>query len=572
MQAAKGPLPLLIGITGHLDPEPSDIPAIERKLEEEFSRLAALSPHTSLLLLTGLAKGCDTIASRVAHRMGVGLVAVMPMAREDYLGDFSDHEAAEFERLLSVARKILVVGPTPENGQEIDRVACYQEAGLFIAGRSQILLALYNGVDLGKPAGTAEVIRLKREGSPPHLWRGGTRDLLPGTGEIRILRVRRQSHPEPAVEIAWSSLVPEASGIKENTGREHLGRTLSAVTLMEGFNWRVCREQNKDPRWGGYSLLEGLEVGHTGTMAGITYLDHAHSCADKMASFYRGKINRHIWYFFGLVFLATTLLELAENIDPWFTVFQVGGLVTLCTLGVFWWLWRKNAWMDKEIDYRAIAEGLRTTVYWRLAGVGDFATDHYPSDPRGELDWVRRSIAASEITVDPLEPPQRAFVTEKWLKGQSDWMAGKIHGNKKGMGFIKKIKLLKGLFIGLFVLVTILQLVKLRTGGFGVNIGLEIEQPSTPDHLTVIGLLIGALRLPAILALAVALYEVFGLEELLRQYQRAQMVFEAGRRAAANSSDEDFRKICLEVGRQALAENAEWAKIRRDRPLPEPSL
>jgi hypothetical protein len=84
--SATSPFPLrnrpaapVFGITGHRDPRPGDLPALEQRVCELFTQFQQRYPNTPLTLLSPLAEGADRLAARVALRCGLCLVAPLPL-------------------------------------------------------------------------------------------------------------------------------------------------------------------------------------------------------------------------------------------------------------------------------------------------------------------------------------------------------------------------------------------------------------------------------------------------------------------------------------------------------------
>jgi hypothetical protein len=138
-------------------------------------------------VLSSLAKGADRVAADVALQMGCHLVAVLPMPKEDYEGDFrslgeTPDDIANFRRLLGLASNFCVV---PASHPEQETV--YGAASRHIASRSHVLLAMWDG---GKetPGGTAWLVNR-------FLGRRGP-DLHPASwprGPVYHIRVHRES-------------------------------------------------------------------------------------------------------------------------------------------------------------------------------------------------------------------------------------------------------------------------------------------------------------------------------------------------------------------------------------------
>src|ERR1700733_11419042 len=102
-RAAHGPLPIIIGITGHRDLREEDIPKIENVLREQYKGVQQHYPSTSLILLSALADGADRVGARLALELGIRLIVVLPMPKELYERDFDEGSLAEFRELMSHA-------------------------------------------------------------------------------------------------------------------------------------------------------------------------------------------------------------------------------------------------------------------------------------------------------------------------------------------------------------------------------------------------------------------------------------------------------------------------------------
>ena len=83
------PLPLIVAVTGHRDPRPEDIPALQAKAKAFFQHLRDTYRNTPLLLLSALAEGTDRLVARTAIEAGVRLVVPLPLPPEVYEEDFA---------------------------------------------------------------------------------------------------------------------------------------------------------------------------------------------------------------------------------------------------------------------------------------------------------------------------------------------------------------------------------------------------------------------------------------------------------------------------------------------------
>ena len=162
--SAPGRLRLFVAVTAHRDLVAGEVPAIESRVEACFAELSAQFPGLPLTLLSSLAEGGDQLAARVALRMGVPLVAVLPMEREEYERDFTGADSlAEFRRLLGQAEEVISLPPAAGNEapprSEAARQVQYAQAGAFLSNHCQVLLALWDGKEGARLGGTGQVVR-----------------------------------------------------------------------------------------------------------------------------------------------------------------------------------------------------------------------------------------------------------------------------------------------------------------------------------------------------------------------------------------------------------------------------
>ena len=179
----------MIGVTGHRDLRPEDCAKLEEKVREIFLQLRRDYPATPLILVSALAEGADRLAARVAlsPHMGVSLIAPLPMPQDLYELDFESlailetpmgalavesSSREEFRALLerAIARPELGLahGNTRESiaEQGAKRDKQYDLVGKFIAQHSQILIALWDGVESKRVGGTASVVQYQINGVP----------------------------------------------------------------------------------------------------------------------------------------------------------------------------------------------------------------------------------------------------------------------------------------------------------------------------------------------------------------------------------------------------------------------
>jgi CheY-like chemotaxis protein len=136
--STRGPLPLLIGVTGHRDLRPADCPVLERTVRRAIQQIREQCPHTPLIVLSALAEGADRLVARAALDLGLSLIVPSPMPQAEYEKDFDKPGSLDDSRSLLGQAKWQFVVAEDENvdltGLEGDaRSQRYALVGAFIA-------------------------------------------------------------------------------------------------------------------------------------------------------------------------------------------------------------------------------------------------------------------------------------------------------------------------------------------------------------------------------------------------------------------------------------------------------
>lgn len=168
---------LLVGVTAHRDLVPAEVPALEAAVESFLARLGSVHPALTVAVMSGLAEGGDRLVARRALARGIPVVAVLPLAIDDYRTDCSSEESAvELDALLQRSQVIhlpLAEGNDAESvrrpGPARDRQ--YAELGVFVSSHCQVLLALWDGRPSEAAGGTSDVVHFHLHGEMPGLGR-----------------------------------------------------------------------------------------------------------------------------------------------------------------------------------------------------------------------------------------------------------------------------------------------------------------------------------------------------------------------------------------------------------------
>jgi hypothetical protein len=222
-----------------------------------------------------------------------------------------------------------------------------------------------------------------------------------------------------------------------------------------------------------------------------------------------------------------------------------------------------QAWQEHFQDYRALAEALRVQLYWAIAGVPASVSDHYLRKQSGELGWIQFALrgpslwatSVAEVTPKPL----RDVIETGWINHQERFFTSRAELNLRAAEGAD-------IFTRIFVVLGILCTVAL-CGLFYVKTSHgPLLSSLYKDHGWLIML---TATLPGVAAF-------FSVSARLRNYLPHAHAYALMRRLfrraavlmnAPNATDAVFQNLVRELGREALAENAEWLGEHRNRKI-----
>jgi hypothetical protein len=580
--------PLVIGITGHRDVREEDRKALEHKLKEVFLKLHEDYGASPLVLVTALAEGADRLAAEVAlslqPQVKVRLVVPIPMPIELYELDFdslavlstslaavamSRSSREEFHALLAKAESKFELELAEGNSYETiarpgpARDRQYELVGKYIAQQSQILIALWDGVDSERVGGTASVVNFQREGVPgPEAFALEAPEGFP----VYHILTPRLKNPYPQGEVLnLRKLYPRVFQGNDAQAEKYYSKMFAR---LDEFNRSIVptdRSLAKDIKKSKNYLLQGVREDEL--PAGIEQALNRYAVADALAIGFQQKL---FWAQVGLhafTFLAFFLFLLFVHLpkhSPLYWRLSAGFVIVVFGL---WKLCRKQAFDADHEDYRAIAEGLRVKFFWKLAGIEDSVADHYLGKLRSELDWIRngfrgwnvaegRHDRGSVVSMEVEEQRNRlGFVRKYWIDDQLRYFGRSAESNLRYHECFH--------ILGLICIVTVLVL--------GVVLGLLCIGNENPYFDRV------AIGLEASLAAAALLHHFnnrMAYAEHAKQYNRMASLFARATDLLGKFLEhDDFEKAydCVrKVGNEALTENGDWVLLHRERPLEVP--
>jgi hypothetical protein len=180
----KPVLTLRVGVTGHRPNKLSDGAAafLEEKIESMLQRLhrqlarirhdndglyAEKSP--CLRVTSALAEGADRLVVSAALRHNYEITAVLPFARDSYVGDFVEQASKdEFRTLLGKASTIIELDGQYEPPEA--RATGYSSVGMSIVRHADLLVAIWDGGGAHGHGGTAEIVDYAIGNNCPVVW------------------------------------------------------------------------------------------------------------------------------------------------------------------------------------------------------------------------------------------------------------------------------------------------------------------------------------------------------------------------------------------------------------------
>jgi hypothetical protein len=548
--AASTCLPLAVAVTGHRDIAPDDEASLRDLIRDRLATLRRTYPFTPLLALSGLAEGADMVFAEAALELGIELVAVLPANPDVFARNFRQPAhpkrdpaalAQRFTALCQCCSDTVVVA----DGRLADDPRRYTFVGAYLVRRCHLLFALWDG-EAGEPeSGTALVVRLAREGVPNRLRTSPGRVLeTPDPVPVHHLCTPRQGAPLPGA-FTWEVLRPAAGASPCDPVREP-----EPLAALEAWNAAATAFDAASPEASAQSR-RWLALPEASLTPAEKRILGAYSLADAMAVTLQRRSRRILDAIY--VLSAVMLLGFAIHSNvmasrllyvSYFAAFAVGSLLYFCD--------RAKRHHHRFVDSRGLAEGLRVQLFFRLAGVHSLAADLYLRKQRTELAWMRQAMRVLEVgsrRTRPLFEPVR----DSWIRAQAAYYtsarqrdAGKLAWYERGA----KIGFLGGLGIGVLGLL------------------VELPSPTMHDSLFIHWVFLFMGVLPGLAALAVSHAFRRGLGEHVREYAQNGAMF---CRASSLVESESllgkpfaFRLLVLELGKEALAENAQWVLRHRE--------
>lgn len=568
---AMGPMPIVIGVTGHRDLVCEDIPLIEESLQQLFRSLREIYPHTPLRILSPLAEGSDRTVAKLALKWGAELVIPLPMSEQEYRRDF-EATVADFDDLKRQASMVFVV-PLPAEAQGKDigqygpaRDACYESVGIYIAKHAHVLIALWNGYPSTERGGTAQIAEYCMHDSP-HMMSSV------------------HANPDPfRARVIWHLPVHRSKKMQETFGKD-----LQPYQAI----WRFGEDPDLHPipfsssldAWPHERLphLRSMDIFNRDALllapeamheilhelmpqdVNCAQIDpserivHVFMAADLVASKHQ-KETYQLWkWIFILAGLMVISFESYANLwahVPLLIVYPAA----FVTITILYWIIRKRRLNDRFIDARSLAEGLRIQIYWRMAGLRESVTNVYLRRHTAVVGWVLKALRG----LNTLPGPDTGFAERLGIHlADQFWVQGQLnYYDRQSTRQTHLVKTHERLASFLYMLALV----------FSVCVVILSFVIKTPPLVQAILILLMASG-PAIAVLWIAYAEKQGWDKHVKEYRRTLDFFMHAHKRLREMESKDpttsfrhMQEIILDLGKEALYENAEWVVLHRQRP------
>ncbi len=555
-------IPLIIGVTGHRDLLPADVPQIRELVRGVFLSLRQKYSETPLVLLSPLVEGADQLVAEVALENGIQLIGVL-----SWPADFEADKLARggsptrFRELLDRSAKVVAMPLTDADRQSAQKdwttfeEERFASVGKYMARHSQLLIALWDGVE-SNLSGTARVVAWQQNGSPaPFSAQLGELDSVEGAPICHII-TRRSSRPAGADGGKGPVLTYRYPNFEEGSAEEAIHRIWSNI---DRFNGDVAKVRRRSP--------EKIETSRSWVLPpdlvdrlprSMCELFEYYALADSASLTFQQRMQPVVRSLFVIGPAALICLEVYAHLWSHWAIL----LAYLVLLAWGYWRFRHSLradWEGRHLDYRALAEGLRVQFFWRWAGLTDCVADHYLRHLRGELGWIRQaSRTCFLLTGDdqsagfvPGSEESIGLVAKHWLQDQLKYFTKSSPKNERREELCERISRCA---FGVALLAAAAELVvHFRT--------------HDPNHELILVAFCGLVF--AAVVEEIADYHTYGI--LARQYEWMKNLFATAKSRLethlANKNTSQSQRLIHELGLEALNENADWLVQRRRKPM-----
>lgn len=588
-------IPIVLGVVADNGIDVND-KILEKLITPQLVKIKNTFPSSPFLVMSPLANDKERLMARLSiDRLEADILAASKEPDDKWIETFKLdlHESGYTQ---SAIKTIGVTNKLPKNEGKLITPS------ILTASQSQILIVLKNGVKNKERSEVESALELRNEGRLHQLYSGHDKNQntldTPDVGltvtintvtfdiNTQITPVQDsgpQSHEHHKVSttfteklsLAFNGYIGHVTGVfdrfynsyievPDDGDKDRLTNStfVEIAERIEGYNKDISgfiesrgkeslqkskeyllADESDNPLISGDSALERIIAPYSG--------------ADVLSQFYQKKTNTYINWIY-ILFFAAVLLYGIIDLNYYLVLCYIALIPAIAFL-----VYRSKAEKieDRFLDYRALAEGLRVMVFWRIAGIDERVSYNYLSKYAGLVSWISRAIRNVEViglanggslgAVDTKNKKERVDITNKlWIESQIEY-----YGRKRSPLYMRSLDL-GNLALVSFVLTLLFALL------FGIYLlfaGLGNE-----GAITRFEVLIGAAAAIGVAAQAYKSKKAY--DELERRYALTQHIYmSASRKLKASSGSPEG--ILIAVGKEALLENSDWLWTHRNLPI-----
>jgi hypothetical protein len=552
-------LAINIGITGHRDIPKQDSAKLESALIEELSKLKKQYSYSTINVLSGLAEGADQLMVKVALKLKLPVIAVLPFEVPEYEKDFdSEASLAEFRYLLSLCSEVKIC----EIDAKLPREHGYIELGRTLVNCSDIIIALWDGlseqnnesnISTTRPGGTADVVYMCVNGLIDET------SLLfskPNKTYCKWLLTNRLQHQQLPPTISsldkiatWQEIMFE--------GKQDEPFLNEILHKTERFNKEALHIDDSDIRTSADYLLGSIQ--NELDLTPIAKLVDAYCVADCLAQAKQKQRLVSLRSITTLSFFAIASQQIYVGLYTtieWFLIHML--LVGLVIVIYRLFFMGTDSREEQFVEWRVFAEDLRVQIFWHIAGLPDHSAHNYRTTKLYEMDWIVDNLNKLMMHIPDPQSANIELVRKEWIIDQRNYFYGQRGERGRAAALMRKSKRIQRFslaFFGIAILLMVLSRV-------GIHYGLWAVFKS-PVRFVVIAMAF-------ITSALLKTYAVqMGYEELSQRYLRTGYFFSQAMNRMAlldkNQADdiEMYQKVIKTIGIEALNENAAWLQLHK---------
>ncbi len=489
---SAGVLPLVLGVTGHRNVDPSEEPGLRAAFADLLQDLRRAYPDTPLVVLCGMAPGADTFTAEEALAHDIPIVACLPSPIDRYELEFPIGERAALNERLRRCARVVTLG----DDEEAD--SGYLAVKVYLLRFSQIIVAFWDGEAPRGPGGTADVVDARLKGT--HLTL--SEPVSPDVGPVYQIVSPRRGEPQPADCFQLKKHFPQRRPGDQSSESDFL----EALRRFDVYNRELARQSAANPS---PPSLRAVRI-----------------WTDRAAN----RLQRQTLAFLNVLYILGWIAAVATVLSG-----QVTRFVTITLALMAYWIGRRSDVQNRYQDYRALSEAMRVQAAWNSAGLRELQVDlGYLKMQQSELMWIRMALRSAMLLFCE-ESGRDEFDEEsnhaRWIESQICFYrsaAKRAEAYESRFGLVANVAAFVGLGSGLLVLLLLYWQ--------GAGASSLIREPSALAHLLTVyqpqlsTFAPAAMTLVPVLALLISSYtERRHFRTNAKRYERMLLLFSSAR-------------------------------------------